>query len=737
MSIIPKINVGLSGKKRSKMNLDFDNSTTLNVGTVQPTMCREMVPNESFKVKVSSLVRLAPMPVPTFARMSLRHYHCFVPYAELWEPFTAFLSQQSYTSTSGSSFVPSKVPTFPINDIFAIISTFSDISFYPVSPVNVDGPIKITDTDQTDYQSLVSLWNTLKSYKEYGSRAGFFNKSVIDYFNRKAGIYNYHDDYGTTQSSNAAGVIRLGGSVLLINNADTLPSSFPGFEDDLFAHGKMCFIKDPTAGYVSPDGADFIFQIDNYYVCCKLKAPAKRLRSIFIGLGYNFSPISTLITFNWFKLFAYYKCWFELFSPNRERTFNETTCYKLIKIMSNKNGDSYSFLDTTVLNFIIDLMVDCYYYLPMDYFGMSVQRPYDQFYGTIGSPSAVPAQILHSGTNGYNMQTGNFNNDGFVSIDSSNDTTAGSGNPVRVRQSSDLEDPVVIRLANRLLTFAGKNTVVGRQIQDYLRVHYGISGSEHHTNDSSVYRLGSSRVQINVSDIMSTADTESAKVGDYAGKGIGYGDSDVTEYTAKEFGCWITLSVIVPESGYYQGYFLENRQNSRYDFFTPEFDALGYQVLERGEIVSDLDYFNPSVTTGVLGSYKPHVAFGFVPRYSHMKVGRNIVNGDLSLPGSESSMSSYYFDRRFPTRRKIKRLGGYQITAPEFLPTIVSDVFRRIDPTDRLGNYNRIFNYTSNDVDHFIVHNIFSVTAFSPMKPLAESFDTVVEDDKVTQVTKA
>ena len=68
----------------------------------------------------------------------------------------------------------------------------------------------------------------------------------------------------------------------------------------------MCFIKDPTAGFVSPDGADFIFQIDNYYVCCKLKAPAKRLRSIFIGLGYNFSPISSVIEFNWFKLFAYY-----------------------------------------------------------------------------------------------------------------------------------------------------------------------------------------------------------------------------------------------------------------------------------------------------------------------------------------------------------------------------------------------------------------------------------------------
>lgn len=737
MSIIPKINVGLSGKKRSKMNLDFDNSTTLNVGTIQPTMCREMVPNESFKVKVSSLVRLAPMPVPTFARMSLRHYHCFVPYAELWEPFTAFLSQQSYTSTYGNAFVPSQIPTFPIEDVFTIIASFSDISFYPNFPDTSHGPLTITESNQDDYSKLVSLWSSLKSFSTYGHVSGFYRKSVIHSFNSKAG--NIHlGDYGSNETSNAAGVIRLGGSYLVINSDDTLDSSFPGFAESTKIYGVKSFYNDPTAGYITPEAADFIFIVDGYLACCKLKAPAKRLRSIFIGLGYSFSPISSPdVSFNWFKLLAYYKCWYELFSPNRERTFNETSCYKLIKTMSNKNGDSYNFSNDDVLSFILDLIVDCYYYLPMDYFGMSVQRPYDQFYGTVGTPSAVPTQTLSTGTAPYSPSSGTFSNTGNVSIEQSNHTTLGAGGPVHVDVMSGVTDPVVLRLANRLLTFAGKNTVVGRQIQDYLRAHYGIVGAEHHTNDSSVYRLGSSRVQINVSDIMSTADTESAKVGDYAGKGIGYGDSDVTEYTAKEFGCWITLSVIVPESGYYQGYFLENRHKSRYDFFTPEFDALGYQVLERGEIVSDLD-FDSKVVGESIANYKPTVAFGFVPRYSHMKVGRNIVNGDLSLSGLQDSMSPYYFDRKFPTRRYIKDINGnVKVTSPEYLPSIVSDSFRRIDPTDRLGNYNRIFNYTSNDVDHFIVHNIFNVTALSPMKPLAESFDTVVEDDKVVQVTKA
>ena len=108
MSIIPKISVGLP-KKREKFSLNFDNSTTSNIGNIQPTMCREMVPNEKFSVKVNSLVRLASMPLPTFGRVSLRHNHVFVSYRELYEPFDAMLSAQHYSSRE-NTFIPTQVP---------------------------------------------------------------------------------------------------------------------------------------------------------------------------------------------------------------------------------------------------------------------------------------------------------------------------------------------------------------------------------------------------------------------------------------------------------------------------------------------------------------------------------------------------------------------------------------------------------------------------------------------------
>lgn len=703
MSIIPKINVGLAGKKRSQMNLDFDNSTTLNIGVVQPTMCREMVPNETFKVKVNSLVRLAPMPVPTFARMSLRHYHTFVPYSELWQPFTAMLSGQSYTNTSGSTFLPKTSPVFDFRFFAKFLFAFSDIT---VLDQNYE-PIVISKDDMSKYADFVSrikgshYVGTSASYPTEG-QCKIFDKQLIGSFYTKIGKTRF---VGSTDSF-SPGVLRQGGVYFQTNseNIDSYSTSTPPSD----------MVYDPQAGVITFDGADFVINYINdtteTYLACKLKTPFKTLRSIFLGLGYPFtlftvdttSPSSkAFIPFNSFKLLAFYKSWFELFSPTREKTFNETNCYKLIKYSSgldNFNLSTYDLFES----FLLDLMVDCYYYLPMDYFSMSVDKPYDQF-----------------GQTAFSLNTGEAQNNKSISTVNYQDPTLGKS-VVSVNNQSNGINPLVMRLANRLLTFAGKNTVVGRQIQDYIRVHYGITGAEHHADDSTVYKLGSSRIQINVSDVMSTADTDTAKIGDYAGKGIGYGESDITEFTAKEFGCWITLSVIVPESGYCQGYLLENRSKNRFDYFAPEFDSLGYQVLERGELLSNHDvdtkFVVPSNTSNC------NVAFGYVPRYSHYKVSKNILNGDLSLKGSRDFMLPYSFDRFIPTYKKEyygltddgKPL--YRIVNPDFIPSVIFDGFRRIDPTDRLGNYNRIFNYLSNDVDHFILHNIFNVTAIADRK---------------------
>ena len=739
-SLIPKIKIGLAANKREKHNLSFDCSTSANIGSVQPTMCREMAPKSKFKVKVGTLVRLASMPVPSFGRISLRHYHTFVPLVDLWQPFDAMMSGQHYQGVNTATFIPTQVPYFNMTPIMRYALNYANVSIAPID--NIDKPYTITSTN-VDYAGVV--YSVGDGAGEYPTMAAaikaaqaadlariqtawsairangilFGNSSLTGLFTEGKGT-GAADDYGQILLGDYSASVKSTTTTLKLaylddsTNANIYPSAS-------YEYGGTTTI--------TAEGADLITAVkvgnaQNYYLLFKFKPVAKRLRTIFIGLGYQFSPYNT-DDLSVLKLLAYYKAWWNLFCPTREKTFVDTNCYRLIKLLSERNGaNALSGIgDASIFKaFIDDLAKQCYYYLPQDYFSMSVLQPYN-----------------NNQDSAFTMNTGAIVQESGVMPSSSDVTVAAQKTSVPSSAvtptitTTAITNPMAIRMALRLLSWTNKNTVIGRSIREYLKVHFGVS-DVNAIDDGGVYRIGSSRTNVQISDVMSTAETAEASIGDYAGKGIGYGDSEEFDFTADKFGYWITLTAVVPESGYYQGYLKENRHLNRYQFFNPEFDAMGYQVLERGEVMDDYSCDSPTWKPNT--DYKRTYAFGFVPRYSEYKVGRNIVNGDLSLVGLKSSMAPYTLDRRIST-------GGIATTAistdgtsvrgiaqPDFVPSVIYDNFRRIDPTDHLGQYNRIFNYALNDLDHFIIHNIFDVVGYLPMKSLSDSFDTVAADDE-------
>lgn len=744
-SIVPKIKVGLAASKKDKINLSFDCSTTANIGSVQPTMCREMVPKSKFKVKVSSLVRLASMPLPTFGRMSLRHYHAFVPYVDIWQPFDAMMSGQHYYGKNGntdSNFIPTEVPWFTLRSLRSFFTNYSDISIAPIT--NLDKPYQITTTnvsaidgtvfnfgegeDFPTYQLAVlaaqghdlsiikTAWDAVRNGGSGSSYIfGGTSSDAVDLYGFRGSVYAdswLTDDYGKLNFGAFAGHV---GNV----DSSYLKIGYSG-------------VSNPTITYsnetvITPEGADLITKVGDYYLLLKFKPFLKRLRTIFIGCGYQFSPYSD-VKLSVLKLFAYYKTWFNLFCPNRERAFVDTNCYRLIKYWSERNGGNVdNALQTYWIEFLKELATECYYYLPMDYFTMSVVRP-QQTNQDSDFKLYSGAGFVAGTTTAENESQGG--NGAGVSVNPS------AGTPIVKYDST--QSPMTLKLAFQMLKWANKNTVIGRSVRQYLKVHFGVD-DVNPIDDGGVYRIGSSRTNIQISDVMSTAENEQGYLGEYGGKGIGYGDSETFDFSTDKFGVWFTLTAVVPESGYYQGYLKENRHTNRYQFFNPEFDALGYQVLERGEVMDDYNCdgaaWNPRT------EYKRTTAFGLVPRYSEYKVGRNIVNGDLSLVGLYSSMSPYTLDRRIAggsykfTSVDIPGSMSRVIVKPEFVPSVVYDGFRRIDPTDHLGQYNRIFNYGGNDLDHFIIHNIFDVSVYAPMKSLTNSFDTVDEGESTIEVT--
>lgn len=95
---IPKISLGSAASKKYTHNLSFDNNTTADFGTIQPLLSQRMEPGSSISVSGKQLVRLMPMPVPSFARVHLQNECTFVPIGDVVPYYDAMLALQPYTS---------------------------------------------------------------------------------------------------------------------------------------------------------------------------------------------------------------------------------------------------------------------------------------------------------------------------------------------------------------------------------------------------------------------------------------------------------------------------------------------------------------------------------------------------------------------------------------------------------------------------------------------------------------
>ena len=123
---IPSISLGSAAKKRYTRDMSFDNNTTMPFGYCQPLMSQMLLPNSDITVSTKQLVRLAPMPCPSFARMYLDTRVQFVPFADVCPYFEAMLSNQSYKGST-STFIPQQLPVVTSFFSFIISSSVSSL----------------------------------------------------------------------------------------------------------------------------------------------------------------------------------------------------------------------------------------------------------------------------------------------------------------------------------------------------------------------------------------------------------------------------------------------------------------------------------------------------------------------------------------------------------------------------------------------------------------------------------
>ena len=76
--------VFVKNPKRSRFDFSHGNTLSMQFGKLTPTEMRFIVPGDDVSVSMEQIVRLAPLPVPTFVNMKIRHDWFFVPLSMMY-----------------------------------------------------------------------------------------------------------------------------------------------------------------------------------------------------------------------------------------------------------------------------------------------------------------------------------------------------------------------------------------------------------------------------------------------------------------------------------------------------------------------------------------------------------------------------------------------------------------------------------------------------------------------------
>lgn len=108
-----KVNIPLPfGHRKNKFNLRYEHVTTSDFGYLSPIHIMEVVPGDDITASLKSFSRLAPLPVPTFADVTMESCGFYVPLRQLWKDGREFFASQKYYSEIVQRMVDSEVPVF-------------------------------------------------------------------------------------------------------------------------------------------------------------------------------------------------------------------------------------------------------------------------------------------------------------------------------------------------------------------------------------------------------------------------------------------------------------------------------------------------------------------------------------------------------------------------------------------------------------------------------------------------
>lgn len=694
-----KIKIGQSAST-FKHDVGCDIHSTLNFKFVQPTYMLPMDGGNKINLRLRQLVRLAPLPVPSFARMRVENRGYFIPAVDVMPAFEAMRTHVQ-VNTSVSQYIPTTVTT--VSPKFLLMYLLCNHSIMACF-TQKSGEVNATAWTVTRYNVAASGTSSVNNCWS----------AFVDSLNKpsKYAYSNFHANKVIADNE------------LSIDGADFV------YIDRTLSNG--------TSGF--PDTFAF-----------KLTPKGKALFSIFSGLGYNLdwyndNEVSAL------PLLAFYKGYFDLFAPKRVLTWSDTSAYALINYMYENGKTKYSLTENASVsadnftNPFLESLGECFVTQQDDFISVHRATP---FGGTDVTDVEGRLTVPHYINSNVDSDTRD-NPDTFAQ--GSSVTTNQQGQEVNVPTNYPLTY-ARLKVLERLSKFVSKNSVIGRKVESYIKAHYDSTVLSSFFKDSKfVFQFNS---DCSINDVMSTAQTTSANgvgenLGAYAGKGIGFGD-DKVNFEAPSFGFFIIFTNVAPKTGFYQGDDPTLYGVNRWTLPNTEFDGIGMELTPLSCVHASNGVCDKTVNKVLTAQ-----SFGYVPRYSGFKVHKDVVAGDMALRSSQASYAPYHLERILQPCILRTNSDGTLSEVTEVLPK-ASTSWRYPTRYNWLGDFNRLFyndpflqeidlshptlvmNGAAASVpgDNFLIQCALDCDLYSALKPLSQSFDTVDEGEKPSMAVSA
>ena len=221
--------------------------------------------------------------------------------------------------------------------------------------------------------------------------------------------------------------------------------------------------------------------------------------------------------------------------------------------------------------------------------------------------------------------------------------SAGSADGVHVDNSADLVGHLSnvvatindLRLSIALQSWAEASMRGGARYPEILMSTFGVR-----PRDSRLQRpecMGRVSFPLQISEVLQTSQgTESSPQGNMSGRGIAYGRGRYVHIFAEEHCILHAYLSIMPRASYQQGLPKRFTKFDKFDYFWPQFDALGEQAIKDRELFYD---FNNDWDDEDTNDH----SFGYQQRFCEYKSFFNEIHGDFKTSG----LNSWHMGRIF------------------------------------------------------------------------------------------